>query len=89
MNRAMRHRLIFSTIAGIITGSVFLTVGIDHNAQSEFVSTSTGTDLIYCAELFGTWFLVGAAASACVHLIAGLIWHSLRGNNQTTSHSGK
>lgn len=55
---------------GVAVGAFALAVGLEHNSQGEFIDTATGNvDIVYCALVFGTWFVLASFSTAA---IAGL-----------------
>jgi hypothetical protein len=52
---------------GAVVGAVALTLGLQHNVQGEFIDTATGRiDVVYCALVFGFWFLLASVTVAAV-----------------------
>jgi hypothetical protein len=54
--------LAFATVIGAIA----VALGIEHNMQSEFVDASGKLDLLYCAQIFASWFALALLPAGAV-----------------------
>lgn len=70
MNNYWRLSFAIAALIGAATGSIFLWIGLDHNAQSELVSSSGDVDIWQALIIFGSWAII---ASAIVTGIAFLV----------------
>lgn len=75
MSNFWRLSLAAAALIGVATGSLFLWIALDHNAQGELVSASGEVDTWLAFQIFGMWAIIG---SAIVTATAILIYRLFR-----------
>lgn len=58
-----RFRAIASFAFGVISGAIFLLLGMIHNTQLEFQRSDGDFDFLYAAGVFAAWFVLVAILS--------------------------
>jgi len=70
--------LVWVTLFGLFTGSLFLYLGFTHGTQSEFYHTSGQIDYVYCFKVFASWFILGSVLGLVVYGTYRVVRHVFR-----------
>ena len=70
---------------GVILGAIFLFIGINHNAQSEFYLDTGIIDLWYCIKIYGSWFVLGFISMLIVFIGYHVLLHTFNQRGKAQS----
>ena len=75
-----RVRIVVSIALGLVFGTLFLMLGISHNAQLEFVRADGEFDYLYAMKVFAAWLLLSTIISYLLLTVIAIVFKKFRAN---------